>query len=96
MLTGKLPFSGRTQQELMIARLHTGPKPLRDLRRDLEFPDAVERVLAKATQTNPDDRYPTTIEFAAALSAAVAAGGHGVVANRSSAGGDDLGRTLAR
>ncbi|HEY5060554.1 MAG TPA: serine/threonine-protein kinase [Gemmatimonadaceae bacterium] len=96
MLTGKLPFSGRTQQELMIARLHTGPTPLRDLRRDLEFPDAVERVLAKATQTNPDDRYPTTIEFADALSAAVAAGGHGAVANRSSAGGGDLGRTLAR
>src|SRR5687768_444637 len=29
MLTGKLPFSGRTQQEMMIARLRSDPVPLR-------------------------------------------------------------------
>src|SRR5919112_6760696 len=35
MLTGKLPFQGRTQQELMIARLRSDPTPLRKVRPDL-------------------------------------------------------------
>ena len=33
MLTGKLPFEGRTQQEMMIARLRNDPIPLRQRRR---------------------------------------------------------------
>ena len=32
MLTGKLPFQGRTQQEMMIARLRSDPIPLRRMR----------------------------------------------------------------
>ncbi|HEV7882177.1 MAG TPA: protein kinase, partial [Solirubrobacteraceae bacterium] len=34
MLTGKLPFQGRTQQETMIARLRSEPTPLRAIRPD--------------------------------------------------------------
>ena len=64
MLTGKLPFHGRTQQELMIARLRGDPTPLRKVRADLDFPEAVEGVLRKGTQRNPDDRYQTALEFA--------------------------------
>ncbi len=70
MLTGKLPFSGRTQQEMMIARLRNEPVPLRQARPDLELPEVVEKVLAKAMQRNPDDRYTTAPEFASAISAA--------------------------
>jgi eukaryotic-like serine/threonine-protein kinase len=70
MLTGKLPFQGRTQQETMIARLRSDPTPLRKIRPELDFPEAVERVLAKALQRNPDDRYQTTIEFSDAFTAA--------------------------
>ena len=33
MLTGKLPFTGRTQQEMMIARLRSDPVPIRRMRR---------------------------------------------------------------
>ena len=73
MLTGKLPFQGRTQQEMMIARLRSDPIPLRKMRPDLDFPEAVEKVLGKAMSRNPDDRYQTVVEFADAL--AVAAGG---------------------
>jgi len=72
MLTGKLPFSGRTQQEMMIARLRSEPTPLRKIRPDLDFPEAVERVLNKAMQRNPDDRYQTTPEFSDAFAAAAA------------------------
>jgi eukaryotic-like serine/threonine-protein kinase len=70
MLTGKLPFQGRTQQETMIARLRSDPTPLRKIRPELDFPEPVERVLAKALQRNPDDRYQTTIEFSDAFAAA--------------------------
>jgi len=67
LLTGKLPFNGRTQQELMIARLRGDPTPLRKVRLDLEFPEALEGVLKKAMQRNPEDRYQTAIEYADAV-----------------------------
>jgi len=70
MLTGKLPFSGRTQQEMMIARLRSEPTPLRKIRPELGFSEAVERVLLKAMERNPDDRYQSAIEFADAFAEA--------------------------
>ena len=75
MLTGKLPFEGRTQQEMMIARLRNDPIPLRQRRPGMDFPEAVERVLGKAMSRNADDRYVTTIEFAQELAAAAEGGG---------------------
>ncbi|MDE3126608.1 MAG: protein kinase [Gemmatimonadota bacterium] len=72
MLTGKLPFQGRTQQEMMIARLRSDPVALRKMRPDLPFPEAVERVLNRAMARNPDERYQTTLEFADALAQAAA------------------------
>src|SRR5207344_2278894 len=45
MLTGKLPFQGRTQQEMMIARLRNEPIPVRQARVDLDIPESVEKVL---------------------------------------------------
>jgi serine/threonine-protein kinase len=67
MLTGKLPFEGRTQQALMIARLKTDPMPLREARPDLSFPPAVDSILWRAMRRDPADRYPTAIAFAAAF-----------------------------
>jgi len=75
MLTGKLPFEGRTQQEMMIARLRNEPTPLRQRVPGMDFPAGVERVLLKAMARNVDDRYMTTIEFAAELVAAASSGG---------------------
>ena len=69
MLTAKLPFSGRTQQEMMIARLRSEPVPLRQAAPALGL-EAVERVLGKAMQRDPNDRYQTAPEFATALAAA--------------------------
>ena len=74
MLTGKLPFEGRTQQEMMIARLRSEPTPLRRSRPELNYPASVERVLLKAMERNPEDRYQTAPEFAAALAAAAQEG----------------------
>ena len=81
MLTGKLPFTGRTQQEMMIARLRSEPVPLRQARPELNFSEALEKVLAKSMQRAPDDRYTTAPEFAAALATAIGgkAGDSGVL-----------------
>ena len=70
MLTGKLPFAGRTQQEMMIARLRSDPMTLRQARPDLGFTEAVERVLLKGMARDPDARYATAPEMAAALAQA--------------------------
>lgn len=87
MLTGKLPFEGRTQQEMMIARLRSDPIPLSQRRPGLKFPDAVEKVLAKGMARNAEDRYATTLEFADALKAAIGGGANG---------GGMIGRILGR
>jgi len=75
MFTGKLPFQGRNAQEMMIARLRSQPIAIRTLRPDV--PDAVEKALTKALQTNPDDRFATAIEFAEALTGSAPSSGGG-------------------
>jgi serine/threonine protein kinase len=69
MLTGKLPFDGSSQQELMIARLRSDPIPLRKVRPELKYPTAVERVLLKGLARDPEQRYGSAPAFAAALAA---------------------------
>jgi serine/threonine-protein kinase len=73
MFTGKLPFQGRNAQEMMIARLRSQPIAIRQYRPDV--PDAVEKALTKALQTNPDDRFTTAIEFSEALTGSAAPSG---------------------
>lgn len=65
MFTGKLPFTGRSAQEVMIARLRGQPAPLRQYRPDL--PEELESVLFKAMHVTPEGRYATALEFAEAL-----------------------------
>ena len=71
MLTSKLPFVGRTQQETMIARLRSDPIPLRQMKPELNLPEGLEKAIGKALSRDPDGRYPTTLEFAAALEQAL-------------------------
>ena len=73
MFSGKLPFQGRNAQEMMIARLRGQPLPLRQFRPDL--PPTLEKALARAMATAPDDRYATAFEFAEALTAQASPGG---------------------
>ena len=70
MLTGKLPFQGRTQQEMMIARLRGKPKMLREIKPDL--PARLEQVLNKAMALDPGDRFASMAAFADAFTAAAA------------------------
>ncbi|HKV49837.1 MAG TPA: serine/threonine-protein kinase [Gemmatimonadaceae bacterium] len=71
LLTGQLPFSGKTQQDMMIARLKGDPTPIRAMRPDLGFSAAVEKVLLKSLSRDPDDRYATAPLFASAFAGAV-------------------------
>ena len=70
LLTGSLPFTGATQQEVMIARLKGEPIPLRSLRADLRFSAELEAVLRKSLERDPAARYQTAPELATALAAA--------------------------
>jgi serine/threonine-protein kinase len=87
MLTGKLPFPGRTQQEMMINRLRSDPTPLRAMRPDIPFNEELERVLVKGMARDPNDRYPTAPSFSEAFDAAVRGEG---------GGGGMLGRIFGR
>jgi serine/threonine-protein kinase len=72
LFTSKLPFQGRTPQEMMIARLRGKPTPVRKYRPD--FPVALEAVLMKSLDTEPARRYATTLEFGHALVDALESG----------------------
>ena len=90
MLTGKLPFVGATAQEIMIGRLRGEPLPIRGVRPDLDISEGVERVIAKALQRKPEDRFPSAPAFADALAA-------GSVSRSATTAGDGwLGRWLGR
>jgi serine/threonine-protein kinase len=62
LLTGQLPFAGRTSQESMMARLRGKPRAARAIRPEL--PARVETVLARALALNPGQRYQTMQAFA--------------------------------
>jgi serine/threonine-protein kinase len=65
MFTTKLPFQGRSAQEMMIARLRGKPSTVRSVLPD--FPAPLEAVLMRAMASEPDQRYATAHEFGVAL-----------------------------
>jgi serine/threonine-protein kinase len=79
MFTGKLPFEGKTAQDMMIARLRGQPLPLRKARADLEFTPQFEKALMKAIEADPAGRYQTAAEFGTALAEAAGGGAGGVM-----------------
>ena len=71
MLTGKPPFPGETQLQVIRAVVHDEPASLRDLRSDL--PPSVEAIVSRALQKDPARRYQSAAEMVDDLSAALAA-----------------------
>ncbi len=65
MFTARLPFEGRSPQEMMIARLRGKPTPLRKYRSD--FPRRLEAIIMKSMESDPGSRYATAEEFGKAL-----------------------------
>jgi eukaryotic-like serine/threonine-protein kinase len=69
MFTGKLPFQGRSAQEMMIARLRGKPIPARQFCPD--FPAPLEQALMKSMETDPNNRYDDTLQFGVAMVSAL-------------------------
>ncbi|MFQ6066800.1 MAG: protein kinase [bacterium] len=55
MFTGQRPFKGEHDQAVVYSILKEKPKPITDLK--AEIPMAIEQVVGKALEKNPDDRY---------------------------------------
>ncbi|HVL91341.1 MAG TPA: Stk1 family PASTA domain-containing Ser/Thr kinase [Actinomycetota bacterium] len=72
MMTGEAPFRGDNPVVVAYRRVAEDVPALRSIRRDA--PAALEQVVARATARNPDDRFQTSAEMAAAL-APLAVGG---------------------
>lgn len=68
-LTGEKPFTGNTTT-IMYKVLRE--EPLAPSMLNLALPDALDAVVKKAIAKNPDQRFQTAAEFAAAIEAAVA------------------------
>ena len=55
MFSGQLPFKGEHDQAVVYSILNEHPKPITDLRSDI--PMALEQLVGKALEKNPDERY---------------------------------------
>jgi serine/threonine-protein kinase len=69
MLTGQLPFAGKTAQETMLARLRGSPMRLREARPEL--PAKLEEVIARTLAVDPGERFGSMGELGHGLEAAV-------------------------
>jgi serine/threonine protein kinase len=72
LFTGQLPFTGKSAQETMIARLRGAPLRLRDAKPDL--PGKLEAVITKALAVAPAERYGSMAELAQAFESVVSPG----------------------
>jgi len=67
MLTGKLPFNGRSPIDVAHSILHSDPIPIHQSRMDLD--DELDGIVRMALQKEPDARYPSAYELKAGLAA---------------------------
>ena len=70
MLVGELPFPGDSAHSVLHRHIYEEPKPLAARRPDA--PRAMTGAIARAMSKEPDDRYASMEEFAAALEGAPA------------------------
>ncbi len=65
MSTGKMPFQGKTLGAVMAAILHDVPEPPSEL--NPEIPEALQNIIWKALEKDPDHRYQTACDMRADL-----------------------------
>ena len=71
MLTGQLPFEANTPFEVIRQHVDQRPETVRRLRSDI--PRALERIVSRCLEKNPEGRYATPGQLAQALAEAVTA-----------------------
>ncbi|MFO7564865.1 MAG: serine/threonine-protein kinase [Enhygromyxa sp.] len=67
LLTGRVPFHGRTTEEVFEQQLRHPPPPLTWLDPNAVVPERIDEVLQKALAKRPRDRYANMSEFIEAL-----------------------------
>ena len=67
LASGRVPFTGAAQAVVLYEIVHSDPRPLSEIRGDL--PDTLVRIVGKALQKDPDDRYAAMDGAVAALEA---------------------------
>lgn len=68
LLTGRVPFCGRTTEEVFEQQLRHPPPPIAALAPNLlGVPEGIDAVLGKALAKRPIDRFANTLELADAL-----------------------------
>ena len=67
LLSGCLPYTGKSPRELFSQLLTQPPVSLNRARANLVFPATVETVVMKALSKAPADRYPSVMAFADAF-----------------------------
>ena len=67
LLTGKLPFDAKQPIEYIQLHVNATPIPLSERNPEGDFPPGLEEVVMAALAKNPEERYASAAEFAAAL-----------------------------
>jgi serine/threonine-protein kinase len=67
LLSGCLPFTGKSPREMFTQLLSQPPMPLNKAREGLVFAPAIEAVIMRGLSKNPKDRYPDVRTFAREL-----------------------------
>jgi serine/threonine-protein kinase len=70
LLTGVLPYTGKSPRELFSQLLTQPPVALSKAKPNLAVPVAVELVVMKALSKQPSERYPTVKDFSDAFASA--------------------------
>ena len=65
LLTGRTPFVGGSMEELMYQHLHTAPEPPSTFNSSLT--PAIDNVILRALEKQPEDRFPSVSDFALAF-----------------------------
>lgn len=77
MFTGRKPFKANSNKEFMVKTVNEKLPMMRAVRPDLEIPEPVDLVVARALQKNPNDRHTSMTLFAEELTKACEGSGFG-------------------
>ncbi len=72
LLTGVLPYTAKSPREMFTQLLSQPPIPLNKAKPGLTYSSAVEAVIMRALAKDPKSRYPSVLDFASALTDALA------------------------